>query len=170
MLEGDVGMITTKELAKELKLSETAIRDRANRLGISPQEVAQGRGRPRQLWTDEQANQIRQGTAPTTEPDNEGWIENTDQAGHGAIVASQGVALQAAQTLLASLDHQCSNLEDQVASAAAARVAAIPARSMVKAAQLLQAQPIGLDFAGFAVPVTPYARQIAGDRFPESID
>lgn len=158
-------MIDTKTLARELGITEPAVRSRASKLGISPQEISAGRGRPRQMWDEDQAQAIRSyGTTPD-QPDPE-----FDQGEAGAIVSAQSVALVATHKMLQALDQQCDSIEEKAAAAVAMRIAAIPARSFQKASLLLQESALGFDLAGFGdVGISPYARQIAGDRFPESI-
>ncbi len=163
----------TAQLAKILGISQTAVRNRAEKLGLTPQETTQGRGRPKQVWTQEQVEAIENfGNVQTDNtPQAETWQQDNEQAGALAIAQAGQFALANSQALLGALDRQCEAIEVATARAGAARIAVMQARSLGMMNQLLSQTPIGVDFAEFAPTViTPYARQIAGDRFPEFLE
>jgi len=163
----------TAQLAKTLGISQTAVRNRAEKLGITPQETTQGRGRPKQIWTQEQVEAIENfGNVQTDNtPQAENWQQDNEQAGVLAIAQAGQFALVHSQALLGSLDRQCEAIELATARAGAARIAVMQARSVQLMNQMLAVTPIGIDFAEFAPQViTPIARLTAGDRFPEFLE
>jgi predicted ArsR family transcriptional regulator len=158
----------TATIARQLGISTTAVRQRADKLGITPTEVSGSRGRPRHIWTEENFTAIRNFGSISDQSDTADWVDDIEQQGQSSIVSANTAAMQSIQGLIQGLDHQASSLEDRAASAIAARLSAIPHRAFQKAALMLQETPIGVDLAGFGnIPILPYARAVAGDRFPE---
>jgi hypothetical protein len=143
-------MQDTKTLAQALGLSEKTIRTRAAALGLVPEQVSQGAGRPKALWSGEQAQAIAAyGQTQDSSPNEAlGDVEgNAAQAGYLAL--QQTVSMPMGQQL-AALNQTYEALEDQAAIAIAHRTAQVLPRAMAKASALLTQRGTSFDFADLA--------------------
>jgi len=158
----------TTALARQLGLSVSAVKNRAQNLGLIPEEISAGRGRPKQIWSQEQIFQITNyGSQPQ---ETQGWTEDFEQTGQSAVTTAQNEIGLMLQKQLSAVDLQAEQLEDRLAQTIAARLAIVPSRSFQKAAALIQSDSYGLDVGGFGqIPLTPRLKAISGDRFPETV-
>jgi predicted ArsR family transcriptional regulator len=158
----------TTALARQLGLSVSAVKNRAQNLGLIPEEISAGRGRPKQIWSQEQIFQITNYGSQPQEP--QGWTEDFEQTGQLAVTTAQNEIGLMLQKQLAAVDLQAEQLEDRLAQTIAARLAIVPSRSFQKATALIQSDSFGVDVMGFGqIPLTPRLKAISGDRFPETV-
>ena len=161
-------IVDTTALARSLGLSVSAVKNRAQNLGLIPEEVSAGRGRPKQIWSQEQIFQISNYASQPQEP--QGWTEDFEQTGQLAVTTAQNEIGLMLQKQLSAVDLQAEQLEDRLAQTIAARLAIVPSRSFQKAAALIQSDSYGLDVGGFGqIPLTPRLKAISGDRFPAEV-
>jgi len=149
-----------KSLAAELGISVQAVNARIRSLGIQPQEVAQGSGRPKRLLTPEQADQVRNyGQQMESQP-----LEDLESVeGQAAIVAYSALQQSVSMPMgsqMAVLNQTLEMIEDQAALTIAHRVSQTIPRALTKAAHLLGQSPRGFDLADIArgalgVPTMP---------------
>lgn len=152
----------TSTLAKELGLTPKTIRTRAAALGLLPTVVSQGQGRPRQLWTQEQAEAIANygSHAPQVSA-----MENLEELEDGAAMAVYGAVHGAItaplQNQIETFSSQLEAIEDQAAIAMTHRARQSPARILSKMATLLNTTGTGVSLSDVTagalgiVPVTP---------------
>jgi hypothetical protein len=163
-------MFDTASLARSLGISVTAVKNRAVKLGLVPEEVSCGRGRPKQIWSPEQAQAIGEYGQPVESAGNEEWIEDSEQSGQLAVNSAQGEIALVVQSQLTGFDSQCESLEDRLGEAIAARAAVVIPRAWQKASLILKSGAMGCDLAGFgSIPLTPRAKAIVADRFPAQV-
>ena len=159
----------TTALARSLGLSVSAVKNRALNLGLIPEEVSAGRGRPKQIWSPEQVTQISNYGSQKPEADQP-WAEDFEQTGQLAVTTAQNEIGLMLHKQLAAVDLQAEQLEDRLAQTIAARLSIVPSRSFQKATALIQSDSFGMDVMGFAqIPLTSRLKAISGDRFPAEV-
>lgn len=130
-------MQDTKTLAQTLGLSEKTIRTRAAALGLVPEQVSQGAGRPKALWSAEQAAAIAAYGQTQDSPETDIAGDEAQSAALAYATAQSALAMPMNQQF-AKVGQQLENLEDQAAIALAQRVSQVPHRALAKACHLLQ--------------------------------
>jgi predicted ArsR family transcriptional regulator len=162
----------TASLARSLGISITAVKNRATKLGLVPEEVSSssGKGRPKQIWSAEQVEQISNPQSAAQAQNHDQWVEDSEASGQVALYSAQAEMAVALQSQLSAFDLQCEDLENRMAQALAARASIVPARAWGKTNQLLRSGAMGIDMVGFSqISLTPRVKSLAGDRFPESV-
>lgn len=142
-------MIDTATLASRLGVSPKTISTRAKALGISPMTASQGQGRPKAVWSPEQAAAI----GAYGKPQETAQLESLDDVGGNAAAAAYG-ALQTTVAMplgqqLSAYSAQLEALEDQAAIAIAHRTSQVLPRALHKASQLM-GQGTGFDISDIA--------------------
>ena len=141
--------IDTATLASRLGVSAKTVGARAKALGISPMTASQGQGRPKAVWSPEQAAAIgAYGKQQETQELESLEDVGGDAAAAGYLALQTNVAMPLGQQLTAysaQLDH----IEDQAAIVIAHRTSQVIPRSLHKAAQLM-GQGKGFDLADIA--------------------
>lgn len=160
----------TKTLAAQLGVSQTTILSRAEKLNIQPTETSLGRGRPKKMWTEEQAQKIAQfgdttNTAKQNASNAQSWATGQESTGALALGNVQGQLSASLQGSLGALNGQLDQVEDQMGMVIAARVQAVPSRAIAKAAAILEQSGMGMDFSQLgnisALPQTPTPYRMA---------
>jgi len=142
--------IDTATLAQRLGVTSKTVLTRAKALGLSPVQATQGGGRPKSLWSPEQASAIAgYGKNPEPQP-----LEDMDELeGTAAITAygalHQSLAMPLGQQLTA-YNSQLEALEDQAAIAMAHRTRQVLPRALAKAAAILNSTPDGFSLSDIA--------------------
>jgi len=132
-------MQDTKTLAQSLGLTEKTIRTRAAALGLQPDQVKQGAGRPKAMWSNDQANAIAAYGQTETALETDLHAEEAQSAALAYHTAQSALAMPMGQQF-ARVNQQLENMEDQAAIALATRVSQVPHRALAKACGLLQHQ------------------------------
>lgn len=138
-------MQDTRTLAQTLGITEKTVRSRAAALGLTPDQVKQGAGRPKNMWSADQAAAIAaygqtQESAPMEDlSDVEG-----EAAAAGYLALQQAISMPLGQQL-AELNQTYEDLEDTAAVAIAHRTAQVIPRAVAKASALLDAQGSGFN-------------------------
>ena len=130
-------MIDTATLASRLGVSPKTVSTRAKALGISPMTASQGQGRPKSVWSPEQAAAI----GAYGKPQESQELESLEDVGGDAASAAYG-ALQSSVAMplgqqLSAYSAQLENLENQAAIAIAHRTSQVLPRALHKASQLM---------------------------------
>lgn len=143
--------LDTKTLAQHLNVTPKTITSRAKALGITPTTATQvGGGRPKAMWTAEQAQAIANyGKAAEAVALED--LETTEGAAAqaGYLALQQTVSMPLGQQL-AALNQTYEELEDQAAIAIAHRTCQVLPRAIAKASALLALQGTGFNFADIA--------------------
>lgn len=147
-------MYDSKTLAQHLGVTAKTINARARALGLTATKATQGDGGPRNIWTEEQAQQIAnygdsRSSSSQAQQASQQFAHAAEQGGQLAVHQVQGQLASSLQGQLGQVDAQCSAIEEQAGMAIAARISAVPSRAMGIAAQQLQTQGLGLDMASF---------------------
>ena len=166
----DQTMIDTSSLAARLGVSPKTIGTRAKALGIVAMTVSQGAGRPKAMWSPEQAAAI----AAYGKPQESQELESLDDVGGNAAAAGYlalqtNVAMPLGQQLTA-YSAQLEHLEDQAAIAVAHRTAMVLPRTLAKAAQLMgKGQGFNIaDVAAGALGIPDLTPKPIGTTFTEA--
>ena len=142
--------IDSKTLAAQLGVTVQTINARARALGLTPDQVKASNGRPKSLWSQEQASAIASyGKTQDSAPTEDLTAVEGDAAAAGYLALQQTVSMPLGQQLSA-LNQTYEDLEDQAAIAIAHRTSQVLPRAMAKASALLGAQGSGFNLADVA--------------------
>ena len=139
-------MQDTKTLAQTLGITEKTVRSRAAALGLTPDQVKQGAGRPKAMWSNDQANAIAAYGQSQESAVADVADEETQTAALAYQTAQSALAAPMGQQF-AAINQNLEALEDNGAIALANRIAQVPSRTLAKACHLLQSQNEAFDIA-----------------------
>ena len=141
--------IDTATLASRLGVSAKTIGARAKALGITAMTASQGQGRPKAVWSPEQAAAIGAYGKPQESQELESLDDVSGNAAAAGYMALQtNVALPLGQQLNAYAQ-QLESIEDQAAIAIAHRTSQVLPRALAKASQLM-GRGTGFDISDIA--------------------
>jgi len=139
-------MQDTRTLAQNLGLTEKTIRTRAAALGLTPDQVKQGAGRPKAMWSNDQANAIA-AYGQSQESDVADIADEETQTATLAYRTAQSALAAPMGQQFAAINSNLEALEDNGAVALANRISQVPSRTLAKACHLLQSQGETFDIA-----------------------